>query len=101
MADRLVAELAAIRAEMTVSGPRFSDAQRLLATLDAVLEIHRPQQRPFPDEDPGAPWCAGCAIDSSDEGEEPFSSGAWRSWPCPTYLAICRALLGEEASDGE
>lgn len=38
-ADPLAAELAAIRAETNVPGPRYADTQRLLALADAVLEL--------------------------------------------------------------
>jgi len=57
----------------------------LIAALEAILTDHRPD---------GRGMCTGCAIDLSDEDEPAFTSGAWRSWPCPTYLAIARELLG-------
>ena len=60
---------------MTVSGPRFADAERLLAFADEVLELH--VAGPYRD-------CADCG----------------REFPCPTIRAAARALLGDEASDG-
>lgn len=73
-ADRVAAELAAIRAETAVSGPRFADMQRLLAFADEVLELH--VEGPYRD-------CADCG----------------REFPCPTVRAAYRGLLGEEAPD--
>jgi hypothetical protein len=45
---------------------------RLLAAVEAALEEH------YPDAEPVS-FCEGCAL----------------CWPCPTMVAISRALLGE------
>jgi hypothetical protein len=57
------------------------DAERLLAAVEAVLALHSP----FRDAD-----CSDC-LDAYGEHLE---------WPCPTSLAVSRALLGEETGRG-
>ena len=94
MPDRQAAELAAIRAEMTVSGPRFADAGRLLAALDAVLEL-------------ADDWDAA-SIRMTGELADAGMPAALRAKGTPAAgnplagqlrAAISRALLGEEAGD--
>jgi len=96
----LLAELARIQAynegyiavlcltAATVATMPSGDLRKCHDALRKVLERHVPDDKGF---------CTGCAIDLSDDGEEPFSSGAWRSWPCPTYQDIAAELLGESA----
>ena len=62
---------------------------RLLAAVDAVLAHHQPQPGMFP------PTCFACAAWDED-AEETVEA----CWPCPTYLAISRALLGPEGPEG-
>ena len=52
---------------------------RLLAAVEAVLELHKPADRGT-----GA-QCKGCATHVT-----------FTRWPCPTYLAITSALTGPE-----
>ena len=65
------------------------DAELLLAAVDAVLAHHQPQPGMFP------PTCFACAAWDED-AEETVEA----CWPCPTYLAISRALLGPEGPEG-
>ena len=65
------------------------DVPRLLAAVDAVLAHHQPQPGMFP------PTCFACAAWDED-AEETVEA----CWPCPTYLAISRALLGPEGPEG-
>jgi len=97
--DRLAAELDRIRASEERASMRGypreeGDVPKLIAALAKVLDLHKPHAGSE------GSWCAGCAIDCSDEDEPAFSSGAWRGWPCPTYLAIARELLGEGRAGG-
>jgi hypothetical protein len=55
------------------------DTARLLAALEAVLGNHAPLSDGGPTD--GA-WCPTC----------------WRIWPCETYKAIARELLGEDGT---
>lgn len=98
MADTgpLAAKLAEIRAETTVSGPRFADMDRLLAFAEEALEL------------PGK-WDAEVArLDrlagfKEDDGERMAVSIRAQTYSeCAAGLrdAISRALLGEEAGDG-
>jgi hypothetical protein len=54
-----------------------------------VLALHECQAGVFP------PACTSCAAWDEAAGEvvEAF-------WPCPTWLAISRALTGEDGGDG-
>ena len=61
-----------------------ADVPRLLAAVDAVLALHKPAGETGVDE----LWCT----------EWP-GHGPIVMWPCPTYLAISRALTGEENPD--
>ena len=62
-----------------------ADVPCLLAAVGAVLKLHVPVGEMGVDE----LWCGECSV---TERLVP--------WRCPTYLAISRALTGEEPSDG-
>lgn len=85
MADTgpLSAALEGIRAEASVSGPRFADVRRLLAAVDKVLAL--PEK-----------WAA------IDDGPESAltEDRRWVRQDCAADLCetIFRALLGEEAA---
>lgn len=109
MPDRVSAELAAIREreQAATPGPSWfdgaeamwieywpnaadvafivaarSDVPRLLAVVEAVRAIHRPDGEMCVD----AIWCVCCGVETD--------------WPCPTIAAITRALTGEDKADG-
>jgi hypothetical protein len=132
--DKLTAELAGIRrrAEQITSehGPddcdlngetcTGHDAERLLAVVDAVLELHRPEQlyewvrraggkfpcghdldRDWPQHFEGAdgmtycrdkPTVVVCAVCADGPANDLMAE-----WPCKTYLAISTELLGEDS----
>jgi hypothetical protein len=102
-----------------------ADVPILLAALEAVLKLHAPKplyglafgglnsDKPLcahdPDSDPDAHFegddglwycrdktagqaCVSCADEDAAD--------LWAEWPCPTYLAITRELLGEKAENG-
>jgi hypothetical protein len=82
--DRLTAELAAIRERERLSREQghlrsLEDIQHLIAAVEAVLEVHRPEPK-F-----RAPARKQCRLDRFD-------------WPCPTVAAIIAALTGTEPS---
>jgi hypothetical protein len=94
MADDLAAPLAEIeeRARLAkawgllkprVVAESALDVPRLLAALEAVLELHQriPDQRGIADGPPRPPICSGCRI----------------AWPCQEYEAITAALTGKGA----
>jgi len=95
-ADDLAATLAGIRehnervialcgmAPAVVRQLAEHDVPRLLAAIDAVLELHQPV-----DYVTGA-QCKGCAT---------HVTFAW--WPCPTVLAITGEVTGQEAGSDE
>jgi hypothetical protein len=58
------------------------DSPRLLAAIEAVLELHQPLDRGT-----GA-QCQGCATHVT-----------FTRWPCPTYEAISAALLGPQQGE--
>jgi hypothetical protein len=82
---KLSAALAEIGARF---GSRPGDVERLLAAVDAVLELHQMEPGMFP------PQCTVCV-----NGDNDFGDLMAEIWPCPTVRAISRALLGEESPD--
>jgi hypothetical protein len=60
-----------------------ADVPRLLAAVEAALDLHQPVDRGT-----GA-QCKGCATHVT-----------FTRWPCPTVAAITAALTGKETGDG-
>ena len=83
--DKLTTELAAIRNVLdgNNAGEWYEAGRRLLAAVDAVLALHKPE-----------PYYQAlmCSCRPKPEGR--------LTWPCPTAQAIIRALAGQEASGG-
>lgn len=67
-----------------------ADVPRLLAAVDALIELHRPIDRGRV-----MACCEGC---EAVNGE--FHGGCCHEWPCPTYEAILAALTGKAADGG-
>lgn len=98
----------------------LADVPRLLAALDEVLKLHQPKPiygLAFTSDD--KPLC-GHPVDSDPdahfEGDDGYwycrdkvtghscrtcadedAADLWAEWPCATFEAISRALLGEES----
>jgi hypothetical protein len=96
---------------------------RLLTALDEALKLHQPRQlHDMVESYDGRHLCAHSPDYDGDrhyEGDDGLwyckdrptvmvctscSDGAdgdlWAAWPCPTYGAVSRAVLGEDGSDG-
>jgi hypothetical protein len=100
--------------EATVREMPSGDLRLALAAVDAVLELHSEwriyEECDHPrilDSDYGCPDCycysicrSCCAGDGSGQTEQCASDhDVMHCWPCPTYLAICAALLGQDRTD--
>jgi hypothetical protein len=103
VADALAAELAAIRERLAACKGGLSsdlcvyfasgeDVPRLLAAVEAALEVHAPTALHRPSEADGPRICRACV--------DPADDTLFAPWPCPTVQAITRALLGEEKPNG-
>ena len=116
--DQWIASMALT--EASVNDSPFGDLRRALAAVEAVLAIHVRQEKPIRSWSPceyhaydpatgnqvslrqmrDCPDCAALATDvwlcASCRNLCPDDD----KWPCATYLAVSRALLGEEPSPG-
>ena len=119
MPDPLAASLDRIRAELRTFGASNADAARLLAAVEAVLNLHcrsekptrthnvcgeharrRPRAAFLPEWRKAVDACPDCTV------TEKYVCDCCRhtcpdddEWPCPTYRAISAALLGSQQGE--